>query len=51
MAEVLFAQRDYSNLQILLSIQTSLVDLAALQPVLEYWGVPKPSMETSRVLV
>ncbi len=51
MAEVLFTQHDYSNLQILLSIQTSLMDLAALQPVLEYWGLPKPSTEAPGVLV
>ncbi len=53
MAEVLFAQREYSKLQILLSIQTNLADLAAFQPVLEYWGFSKPPMEkvTHGVLV
>ncbi len=51
MAEVLFTQRDYANLQVLLSIQTSLDDLATLKPVVEYWGMPQPCMETADVLV
>ncbi len=51
MAEVFFTQRDFSSLQILLSIQTSLGDSATLQPVLEYWGSSQSSLESSRVLV
>ncbi len=51
MAEVLFTQGDFSNLQILLSIQTSLADSATLQPVVEYWGNSQSSLETSRALV
>ncbi len=51
MAEVLFAQREYSSLQIVLSIQTSLADVAAFQPVLEYWNNREHSRETSDVLV
>ncbi len=51
MAEVLFSQRDFANLKILLSIQTSLDDVASLQPVLEYWEGTASSMEPNRVLV
>lgn len=51
MSEVLFHQRDFSNLQILLSIQTDLVELAVFQPLLEYWEIPMLSKETRGVLV
>ena len=51
MAEVLFHQREFSDLRILLSIQTSLMDVASLQPVLEYWGGGKPVMEAQGVHV
>lgn len=51
MAEVLFHQREFSDLQILLSIQTSLMDVAALQPVLEYWGEGKSVIEAHGVHV
>ena len=51
MAEVLFAQGDYSDLKILLSIQTNLVDSAALHPVLEYWGGDDFTRGMSDVLV
>jgi len=46
MAEILFMQRDHSNLRILLSIQTSLDELVRFQPILEYWDIPQPSMDS-----
>ena len=37
MAEVLFLQREYAALQVLLSIQSSVVDFPAFSTILRYW--------------